>query len=101
VAASFAVSLVSLSLTWADLWLRAFSVCLSDLGGSVAASFAVTFCRSSVGCLEGNKLLTRPDVKALDLKGRLSAVAWSLIMHKRWFALHDSMLPDALFEPQS
>ena len=26
-------------------------------------------------------------MQALDLKGRLSAVAWSLIMHKRWFAL--------------
>ena len=61
------------------------------------ASIAVTFCRASVGCLEGNTLLTRQDVTALDLKGRLSAVAWSLIMHKRWFPLEDSMVPPALF----
>ena len=26
-------------------------------------------------------------METLDLKGRLSAVAWALIMHKRWFAL--------------
>ena len=73
------------------------SRCASD-APHPRASMAVTFCRGAVGCLEGNKLLRRDDVRGLSLKGRLSAVAWSLIMHKRWFPLDDSMVPAALFE---
>ena len=72
------------------------SRCSSDAACG-RASIAVTFCRTGLGSLEGNRLLSRADLAALDLKGRLSAVAWSLIMHKRWFPLEDSMVPADLF----
>lgn len=62
------------------------------------ASVACTFCRSTLGHLNKNTLLTREGVRALGLRGRLSLLAHSLIMHKRWYKLQDSLVPAEFFQ---
>ncbi|KAJ1489716.1 hypothetical protein T484DRAFT_3446637 [Baffinella frigidus] len=73
--------------------------CASD-AAHPRASFACTFCRvegGGEGTLEGNALLSRAGLRALTLRGRLSLVAHSLIMHKRWYPLDDSLVPPEFF----
>lgn len=72
--------------------------CASD-AARPRASIAATFCRLDAGSsrLEGNALLSRAALRALALPQRLGLVAHSLLMHKRWYPLHDGLVPPEFF----